>query len=85
MNVEYTDDYVIAGDRKDNNKLPNEIILESLERNLNEEELMLRNKFSKENELLIRQVYNMLYMTEKNPFKPKKINQIIKIFKTQRL
>lgn len=78
MNVEYTDDYVIAGDRKDNNKLPNEIILESLERNLNEEELMLRNKFSKENELLIRQVYNMLYMTEKNPFKPKKINQIIK-------
>ena len=78
MNVEYNDDYVIAGDRKDNNKLPESIILESLERNNNEEGLMLRNKFSKENELLIRQVYNMLYMTEENPFKPKKINQIIK-------
>lgn len=78
MNVEYKNDYVIAGDRKDNNKLPKSIILESLERNNNEEGLMLRNKFSKENELLIRQVYNMLYMTEENPFKPKKINQIIK-------
>ena len=77
MNEEYSDDFIISGDRKDNNVLPKTFFLETHSKYFNKKQTELDNKSYSENELLLRQLYNILFMTGENEFKSSEIEKII--------
>lgn len=77
MNEEYSDDFIISGDRKDNNILPKIFFLETHSKYFNKKQTELDNKSYSENELLLRQLYNILFMTGENEFKSSEIEKII--------
>ena len=77
MNEEYSDDFIISGDRKDNNILPKTFFLETHSKYFNKKQTELDNKSYSENELLLRQLYNILFMTGENEFKSSEIEKII--------
>lgn len=77
MNEEYSDDFIISGDRKDNNVLPKKFFLETHSEYFNKKQTELDNKSYSENELLLRQLYNILFMTGENEFKSSEIEKII--------
>lgn len=77
MNEEYSDDFIISGDRKDNNILPKTFFLETHSKYFNKKQTELDNKSYSENELLLRQLYNILFMTSENEFKSSEIEKII--------
>lgn len=77
MNEEYSDDFIISGDRKDNNILPKTFFLEKHSEYFNKKQTELDNKSYSENELLLRQLYNILFMTGENEFKSSEIEKII--------
>ena len=77
MNEEYSDDFIISGDRKDNNVLPKTFFLETHSKYFNKKQTELDNKSCSENELLLRQLYNILFMTGENEFKSSEIEKII--------
>ena len=77
MNEEYSDDFIMSGDRKDNNILPKIFFLETHSKYFNKKQTELDNKSYSENELLLRQLYNILFMTGENEFKSSEIEKII--------
>lgn len=77
MNEEYSDDFIISGDRKDNNILPKTFFIEKHSKYFNKKQTELDNKSYSENELLLRQLYNILFMTGENEFKSSEIEKII--------